>query len=289
MMRGQEHLSYDERLRELGLFSLRKRRLRRDLINAYKYFTGGCQEDGIRFVSVVPSNRTRGNGHKMKHKKFHLNMKTNLFTLRVTEHWNRLPRGAVDCADCSLGYGTYPMFLQFCACGFFLSPGSSRSQRGSVSRHSFHNDVPILYLPARLVLGGCLFLVWFVFGWPARGSCSELGSKHVLLAWQEVLQQALQTSFEEIVLRYGLRHYSHCPPPRNHLCMSFLLVEVSCLENSSSLYFLSVTCCTFSSSLFAVYIPAAWTQHRQREKLPRTTLLIVISRIILVKEMVSRF
>jgi len=89
--RGLEQLSCEERLRELGLFSLEKAER-----VPYKYLKRGCQEDGARLFSAVRSDRTRGNRHKLKQRKSQLNTGKNFFTLRVTEHWNRLPREVVE-------------------------------------------------------------------------------------------------------------------------------------------------------------------------------------------------
>ena len=96
MLRGLEHLPYEERLRDLGMFSLDMRRLRGDFVNTYKYLKGGCQYDGTRLFSIVPSDRPRGNGLKLEHRKFYLVMRKNFFTVRVPEQRHRLPREAVE-------------------------------------------------------------------------------------------------------------------------------------------------------------------------------------------------
>lgn len=47
-------------------------------------------------MPVVPNERVGGNRHKLKHRRFCLNIRKHFFTMRVTKHWNRLPRVVVE-------------------------------------------------------------------------------------------------------------------------------------------------------------------------------------------------
>lgn len=92
-VKAAQHLSFKERLGELGLFNLAKRRLGEDLgnINVYKYWEERCKEGRARLFSVVSRKRTGGNGHRLKHRRCQMNIRK-YFIVRVTEHWSGLPR-----------------------------------------------------------------------------------------------------------------------------------------------------------------------------------------------------
>ena len=98
-IRGLELLCCEERLRELGLFSLEKRGLRGDLIAAFQYLKGAYRKDGDRIFSRACSDRTRGNGFNLKEGKFRLAIQKKYFALRVVKLLHRLPREVVDASS----------------------------------------------------------------------------------------------------------------------------------------------------------------------------------------------
>lgn len=83
-------LPYEARLRELGLGSLEKRRLRRDFIIMPQY-SGVSTDENCLFTNSHVEKR-KGNGYKLFHRRFQLNMAKMFLTMRITSHWNNLPK-----------------------------------------------------------------------------------------------------------------------------------------------------------------------------------------------------
>ena len=91
MVQGLEHLSYKDRLRELGLFSLEKRRLRSDLTAAFQYLKGAYRQERSQLFERIDNCRTRGNGLKLREGRLRLDVRGKLFAVRVVRCWTSCP------------------------------------------------------------------------------------------------------------------------------------------------------------------------------------------------------
>ena len=88
--------SYEERLKELNLFSLTKRRLRGDLIEVFKMFKGFDNVDINDYVVIDRDRTTRSNGFKITGKTFRTEESKYFFFNRIVNVWNSLPAQIVN-------------------------------------------------------------------------------------------------------------------------------------------------------------------------------------------------
>ena len=75
MITGLEHLPYGDRMRELGLFRLEKRRLWGDLIAAFQYSKWDYKKEGNQLFTSVDSDRAKGIGFKLKQRRSRLDVR----------------------------------------------------------------------------------------------------------------------------------------------------------------------------------------------------------------------
>ena len=67
-----------------------------DLIVAFQHLKGAYKQEGKRLFTRVDSDRTRGNGLKLRQGRFRLDIRRKFFTQRVVTHMNRLPKEVMD-------------------------------------------------------------------------------------------------------------------------------------------------------------------------------------------------
>jgi len=97
IIRGLEHLFYEERLRELGLFSMDKTRLQGDLIAAFRYLKVTYKKDRDKLFSRACCNRTRGNGFKQKEGRFRADIRKKFFTVRMVKKLEQVAQRRGKC------------------------------------------------------------------------------------------------------------------------------------------------------------------------------------------------
>jgi len=93
MLRGMECLSYEDRPKELGLFSLEKTPGKSDSV--FSVSKGDLGKEGDRLFSSVCCLLDKGKWFQTKREEFRLDIK-NSFKIKIVRHWNSFPREVVD-------------------------------------------------------------------------------------------------------------------------------------------------------------------------------------------------
>ena len=91
MILGLARLSYEERLKETGLYSLERRRLRGDLIEIFNIIKGIDKISEDELFNRVDSDRTRGHSLRVKERRVKTVVRQGTFTQREVDAWNGLP------------------------------------------------------------------------------------------------------------------------------------------------------------------------------------------------------
>ena len=119
MIKKLKHLSYEESLRELSLFSLEK--TLGDLTVSFQYLKGAYKQEGAQLFTPSECDRTRGNGFKLKQGRFRLDVWKKYFTQKVISCWNKLPRDFVDSPSLEVfkagldeAHGNLTLYLIYC-------------------------------------------------------------------------------------------------------------------------------------------------------------------------------
>ncbi|KAJ7407257.1 hypothetical protein WISP_127660 [Willisornis vidua] len=90
IIRGLEHLSYEDRLR--GFVQPGEKRAPERPYSSFQYLKETYKRAGEEPFPRACSDRTGVNGLKLKKATFRLDMKYKFFTVRVVRHWNKLTR-----------------------------------------------------------------------------------------------------------------------------------------------------------------------------------------------------
>ena len=96
MVTGISHLSYEERLKELDMYSVERRYLRGDMIEVYKMCNGLDKVDLNNYFTLSQDHITRGHGKKLKKFSCRLDLRKYSYSHRIIDKWNELPEDVVN-------------------------------------------------------------------------------------------------------------------------------------------------------------------------------------------------